>query len=30
MIIAIGKGTEAGIWGPRVRVPNEEVILERQ
>lgn len=28
MIIAVGKGTEAGIWGPRYRVPNEEVILE--
>jgi nitroreductase len=29
MIIAVGKGTEAGIWGPRFRVPNEEVIIER-
>lgn len=26
MIIAIGKGTEAGIREPRVPVPNEEVI----
>lgn len=26
MIIAIGKGTEEGVWGPRLRVPNEEVI----
>jgi hypothetical protein len=29
MIIAVGKGTEAGIWGPRFRVPNDEVIFER-
>jgi nitroreductase len=29
MIISIGKGTEEGIWGPRFRVPNEEVILIR-
>ncbi|MBK9317733.1 MAG: nitroreductase family protein [Bacteroidetes bacterium] len=29
MIISVGKGTEAGIWGPRFRVPNEEVIFER-
>lgn len=29
MIISVGKGTEAGIWGPRFRVPNEEVIMER-
>jgi nitroreductase len=27
MIIAVGKGTEEGVWGPRFRVPNEEVIL---
>lgn len=27
MIIAVGKGTEKGIWGPRFRVPNEEVIF---
>jgi nitroreductase len=27
MIIAVGKGTEEGIWGPRFRVPNEEVII---
>ena len=27
MIISVGKGTEAGIWGPRFRVPNEEVIF---
>ena len=27
MIIAVGKGTEKGIWGPRIRVPNEEVIF---
>jgi nitroreductase len=29
MIIAVGKGTEAGIWGKRERVPNEEVIFVR-
>lgn len=29
MIIAVGKGTDAGVWGPRFRVPNEEVIIER-
>jgi hypothetical protein len=27
MIISVGKGTEEGIWGPRFRVPNEEVIF---
>jgi nitroreductase len=26
MIIAIGKGTEQGIWGPRFRVPYDEVV----
>jgi hypothetical protein len=30
MIISVGKGTEAGIWGPRFRLPNEEVIFERK
>lgn len=29
MIISVGKGTETGIWGPRLRVPNEEVILKK-
>ena len=29
MIISVGKGTEEGIWGPRFRVPNEEVIFVR-
>ncbi len=29
MIVAIGKGTEEGVWGPRYRVPNEEVIFVR-
>jgi nitroreductase len=29
MIISVGKGTEEGIWGPRFRVPNEEVIFIR-
>jgi nitroreductase len=28
MIIAVGKGTEAGIWGPRFRVDNSEVICK--
>ena len=28
MIVAVGKGTDEGIWGPRFRVPNEEVIFE--
>jgi nitroreductase len=27
MIIAVGKGTEEGVWGPRFRVPNDEVIF---
>ena len=29
MIIAVGMGTEAGIWGPRYRVPEEEVVFIR-
>ena len=29
MIIAVGKGTPPGIWGPRKRVPYEEVVFER-
>ena len=28
MIIAIGKGTEEGIWGPRYRVPYDEVVIK--
>ena len=27
MIISVGLGTEPGIWGPRMRIPNEEVIF---
>lgn len=27
MIISVGKGTPAGIWGERVRVPFEEVVI---
>jgi len=27
MIIAVGKGTEKGIWGPRFRVPKDEIII---
>jgi hypothetical protein len=29
MVIAIGKGTARGIWGPRFRVPYEEVVFVR-
>ncbi len=29
MIVAVGKGTEEGIYGPRFRVPKEEVIFVR-
>jgi len=29
MIIAVGKGTAEGVWGPRVRVPYEEVVFIR-
>jgi len=29
MIISVGKGTEAGVWGPRFRVPYEEVVFVR-
>jgi nitroreductase len=29
MIIAVGLGTEEGVWGPRFRLPNEEVIFKR-
>ena len=29
MIIAVGKGTEAGVWGPRFRVPYAEVVVVR-
>lgn len=29
MIIAVGKGTEPGIWGPRYRVPYNEVVVVR-
>jgi nitroreductase len=27
MIVAVGKGTPEGVWGPRLRVPEEEVIF---
>jgi nitroreductase len=27
MIIAVGKGTEEGVWGPRFRVPYDEVVI---
>lgn len=26
MIIGVGKGTAEGVWGPRFRVPYEEVV----
>jgi hypothetical protein len=29
MIIAVGKGTPEGVWGPRFRIPYEEVVFER-
>jgi nitroreductase len=29
MIIAVGKGTAEGIWGPRNRVPYNEVVFVR-
>jgi len=29
MIIAVGKGTEPGIWGPRFRVPYNDVVVVR-
>lgn len=29
MIIAVGKGTEPGIWGPRFRVPYNDVVVIR-
>jgi nitroreductase len=28
MVVVIGKGTEPGIWGERVRVPYEEVVVK--
>ena len=29
MVISVGKGTEEGVWGPRFRVPYEEVVYVR-
>ena len=29
MVISVGKGTEEGVWGPRFRVPYEEVVHVR-
>ena len=29
MIIGVGKGTNEGVWGPRFRIPYEEVVFER-
>jgi nitroreductase len=28
MVVVVGKGTEPGIWGERVRVPYEEVVVK--
>ncbi len=28
MIIAVGKGTEEGVWGQRFRVPYEDVVVK--
>jgi nitroreductase len=28
MVVAVGKGTEKGIWGERNRVPAEEVVIK--
>ena len=28
MIVSVGKGTEKGVWGPRYRVPYEEVVFK--
>jgi hypothetical protein len=25
----VGKGTNEGVWGPRFRIPYEEVVFER-
>jgi len=29
MIVSVGKGTDKGVWGPRYRVPYEEVVFKR-
>ena len=29
MIVSVGKGTEKGVWGPRYRVPYDEVVFKR-
>lgn len=29
MIVSVGKGTEKGIWGPRFRVPYNEVVIKK-
>jgi hypothetical protein len=29
MIISVGLGTEAGVWGNRYRVPYDEVVIVR-
>jgi nitroreductase len=29
MIVSVGKGTEKGVWGPRFRVPFNEVVIKK-
>lgn len=29
MVVAVGKGTQPGVWGPRIRVPFEAVVFRR-
>ena len=29
MIISVGLGTEEGIWGPRFRLENKEIVFKR-
>jgi nitroreductase len=29
MIVSVGLGTQEGIWGPRYRVPYEEVVFKK-
>jgi len=29
MIVSVGLGTQAGIWGPRNRVPYNEVVFKK-
>ena len=29
MIVSVGKGTEKGVWGPRFRIPYNEVVIKK-